>query len=106
MRPKLAAITVSRCHLILVVRSPGELADLEQDQAEPLDLCEHAVWCRLVQQPGEHGVRAAPPVCPDALSPVRVALQSKAAAKAARNQHIHACPWSIGSAVPRSGESP
>ena len=26
--------------------------------------------------------------------------------KAARNQHIHACPWSIGSAVSRSGESP
>jgi hypothetical protein len=33
-------------------------------------------------------------------------MQSKAAAKAARNQHIHAYPWSIGSAVPRSGESP
>ena len=43
MRPKLAAITVSRCHLILVIRSPGELADLEHVQAEPLDLCEHAV---------------------------------------------------------------
>ena len=41
--PKLAAITVSRCHLILVIRSPGELADLEHAQAEPLDLCEHAV---------------------------------------------------------------
>jgi len=26
--------------------------------------------------------------------------------KAARNQHIHACPWSIGSAVLRSRESP
>jgi hypothetical protein len=43
VRPKLAAITVSRCHLILVFRSPGELADLEHVQAEPLDLCEHAV---------------------------------------------------------------
>ena len=43
MRPELAAITVSRCHLILVIRSPGELADLEHVQAEPLDLCAHAV---------------------------------------------------------------
>ena len=33
------------------------------------------------------------------------AMQSKATAKAARNQHIHACPWSIGSAVLRSRES-
>jgi len=97
---------VSRCHLILVIRSPGELADLEHVQAEPLDLCEHAVECRPVQQPGEHGVRAVPPVCPGALSPVRVAMQSKATAKAARNQHIHACPSSIGSAVLRSRESP
>jgi hypothetical protein len=30
-------------HLILVFRSPGELADLEHVQAEPLDRCEHAV---------------------------------------------------------------
>jgi len=29
----------------------------------------------------EHGVRAVPPVCPGALSPVRVAMQSKATAK-------------------------
>ena len=43
VRPKLAAITVSRCHLIMVIRSPGELADLEHVQAELLDLCEHAV---------------------------------------------------------------
>src|ERR1039457_873458 len=81
VRPKLAAITVSRCHLIMVIRSPGELADLEHVQAELLDLCEHAVWCRPVQRPGEHGVRAVPPVCPGALSPVRVAAQSKATAK-------------------------
>jgi epsilon-lactone hydrolase len=40
---------VSRCHLILVIHSPGELADLEHVQ----------------------------PVCPGALSPVRVAMQSK-----------------------------
>jgi hypothetical protein len=77
-----------------------ELSDLEQVQAERLDLGQYAVQRGLVQQPGEHGVRAVPPVCPGALSRVRVALQSKATAKAARNQHIHACPWSIGSAVP------
>jgi hypothetical protein len=29
--------------VILVIRSPGELADLEHVQAEPLDLYEHAV---------------------------------------------------------------
>jgi hypothetical protein len=33
-------------------------------------------------------------------------MQSKATVKAARNQHIHACQWSIGSAVLRSRESP
>ncbi len=43
VRPELAVITVSRYHLILVIRSPGELADLEHVQAEPLDLCEHGV---------------------------------------------------------------
>jgi hypothetical protein len=43
VRPELAAITVSRCLLMLVIRSPGELADLEPVQAEPLDLCERAV---------------------------------------------------------------
>jgi hypothetical protein len=43
VRPELAAITVSRCHLMLVIRSPGELADLEHVQAEPLDLSERAV---------------------------------------------------------------
>jgi hypothetical protein len=43
VRPELAAATISRCHLILVIRSPDELADLEHVQAEPLDLCEHAV---------------------------------------------------------------
>jgi nicotinamidase-related amidase len=32
--------------------------------------------------------------------------QSRATAKAGRNQHIHGCPWKIGSAVLRSRESP
>ena len=41
-----------------------------------------------------------------ALSPARVAAQSRAMAKAGRNQHIHGCPWKIGSAVLRSRESP
>jgi hypothetical protein len=42
--PNLAGDPVDeRCHLILVIRSPGELADLEHVQAEPFDLCEHAV---------------------------------------------------------------
>jgi hypothetical protein len=45
-------------------------------------------------------------VCPGALSPARVAAQSRATAKAGRNQHIHGCPWKIGSAVLRSRESP
>jgi hypothetical protein len=38
-----AARQVRRHHLILVIRSPGELAGLDHVQAEPLDLCEHAV---------------------------------------------------------------
>jgi hypothetical protein len=42
VRPELAVITVSRCHLILVFRSPGELADLKHVQAELLDLCGYA----------------------------------------------------------------
>ena len=64
MRPKLAAITVSRCHLILVIRSPGELTDLEHVQAEPLDLCEARRRVPTGPAAGEHGVRAVPPVCP------------------------------------------
>ncbi len=39
---ELAVITVSRCHLIPVFRSPGELADLKHLQAELLDLCGYA----------------------------------------------------------------
>jgi hypothetical protein len=31
-------------------------------------------------------------VCPGALSPARVAAQSRATAKAGLNQHIHGCP--------------
>jgi hypothetical protein len=45
-------------------------------------------------------------VCPGALSPARIAAQSKATAKAGRNQHIHGCPWKIGSEVLRSREPP
>jgi hypothetical protein len=37
MRPKLAAITVTGCHLILVICGRGELADLEQVQVH--DAC-------------------------------------------------------------------
>src|ERR1700730_2971445 len=35
-----------------------ELPELEQVQAERLDLGQDAVQCRPVQEPGEHGVRA------------------------------------------------
>jgi hypothetical protein len=35
-----------------------ELANLEQVQAERLDIGQHAVQCRPVQQAGEYGVRA------------------------------------------------
>ena len=41
-----------------------------------------------------------------ALSPARVAAQSRAMAKAGRNQHMHGCPRKIGPAVLRSRESP
>jgi len=41
-----------------------------------------------------------------ALSPARVAAQSRVMAKAGRNQHMHGCPRKIGSAVLRSRESP
>jgi len=40
-RGELSGLVVDE--LILVIRSPGELADLEHVQAEPLDLREHAV---------------------------------------------------------------
>ena len=58
MRPRLVAIKVSGCHLILVICVWGELADLEEVQAERLDLGQHAVQRGPVQQAGEHGVRA------------------------------------------------
>ena len=38
MRPKLVAITVIGSRLILVISSPGELADLGHVQAERVDL--------------------------------------------------------------------
>ena len=57
MRPKLAAITVSRCHLILVFRRPGELADLEHVQAERFYACvpevDHAVIGEEADEPRE-----------------------------------------------------
>jgi hypothetical protein len=53
------AVTVSGGDLILVTRGPGELPELEQVQAERLDLGQHAVQPGPVQQAGEHGVRAA-----------------------------------------------
>jgi hypothetical protein len=34
-----------------------QLADLEELEAERLDLSQHAVQGRLVQEPGEHGFR-------------------------------------------------
>ena len=59
MRPKLAAIKVSDCHLVPVICVGGlELAYLEQVEAEGLDLSQDAVQRGLVQEPGEHGVRA------------------------------------------------
>src|SRR3954451_11287687 len=42
---------------------PRELADLEEIQAEGLDLREYAVQGRLIQEAGEHGLRAAPARC-------------------------------------------
>jgi len=62
--------------------------------------------CSPVQQPGEHGVRAVPPVCPAALSPVRVAMQSKATAKRAGTSTFAPVHGRSGSAVLRSRESP
>jgi hypothetical protein len=41
-----------------------------------------------------------------ALSPARVAAQSRAMAKAGPNKHIHGCPRKMGPAVLRSRESP
>jgi hypothetical protein len=58
VRPKLAAITVTGCHLIMVICVRSELADLEQVQAERLDLGQHTVQRGTVQQPGQHGMRA------------------------------------------------
>jgi hypothetical protein len=54
VRPKLAAITVTGYRLIPVICIRRELSDLEQVQAERLDLRQHAVPRRPVQQAGKH----------------------------------------------------
>jgi NADPH:quinone reductase-like Zn-dependent oxidoreductase len=71
------------------------------------------VWCYGAQRLARPEREAVPrpmrltrTVCPGALSPARVAAHSRAMAKAGRNQHMHGCPWKIGSAVLRSRESP
>jgi len=63
------------------------------------------VAAALHKQDGEP-MRLTRTVCPGALSPARAGAQSRATAKAVRNQHIHGCPWKFGSAVLRSRESP
>jgi hypothetical protein len=68
-------------------------------------VCMAALRAALHKQDGEP-MRLTRTVCPGALSPARVAAQFRATAKAGRNQHIHGCPWKIGSAVLRSRESP
>ena len=50
MRPTVVAITVSGCHVILVIAVWCELADLDQVEAERLDLRQDAVQRRPVQQ--------------------------------------------------------
>src|SRR6266516_517510 len=60
VQPKLTAIKVSGCHLILVIALRSELADLDEVEAERLDLGQYAVERRPVQQAREHGVGAAP----------------------------------------------
>jgi len=66
-RPTVAAVTVSGGHLVLVICARGEPLDLEQVQAERLDLGQYAIQCRPVQQAGEHGVRAVMPCTPRAI---------------------------------------
>ena len=60
MRPTVVVITVSGCHLILVICGCGEMADLDQVEAERVDLNQHAVECRPIQEAGEHSVGAVP----------------------------------------------
>jgi hypothetical protein len=52
------AIRVGGCRLVLMSCVWCELADLEQVEAEGLDLGQDAVECRPVQEAGEHGVWA------------------------------------------------
>jgi hypothetical protein len=54
VRPRLAAIKVSGGHLILVICVAVRLSDLEQVEAERLDLGQYAVQRGLVEQAGEH----------------------------------------------------
>ena len=58
VRPKLVAIKVSGCHLVPVICAGLELAYRKHVEAEGFDLSQDAVQRGLVQQPGEHGVRA------------------------------------------------
>ena len=51
---------MSGCHLILVICVCGEMADLDQVEAERVDLSQHAVECRPIQQAGEYSVGAMP----------------------------------------------
>jgi hypothetical protein len=52
---------VSGCHLTPVICVGLELTYLAQVEAEGLALSQDAVQRGLVQEPGEHGVRAMPP---------------------------------------------
>jgi hypothetical protein len=54
---RVTAGKVNGCHLAVVIRVAGVVADFEEVQAERLHLGQHAVQCRLVQDPGEGGVR-------------------------------------------------
>ena len=66
--------------------------------------CMAALRRRCTCTPASRCGRPGPPA--QALSPARVAPQSRAMAKAGRNQHRHGCPRTTDPAVLRSRESP
>jgi len=74
----------------------GELADLEEVEAERLDLGEHAVQCGLIQQAGEHGVGAAP-----LSGHRREGIQDRGAEVAPDPDHIQGGRWVHGAMVER-----
>ena len=79
-----------------VVPEPGDPEMIfGVDEFGPLNLQPRPLrrWA-AVSGKSKDPVRAA---CPGALSPACVAAQSRATANAGRNQHIHGCPWKIGS---------